>query len=111
MRLPKSIDRRKLVILLLVAFVAALFAESLNEFGSGLVKVRVIVNYAQFGNGYAEGGLRVKCNFLDKALQNQWLFDNTRIADHLFTCIESGSPRESHLPTKSGRAPPETYLS
>jgi hypothetical protein len=100
-----------LLFFLLFAFLASIFAESLNEFSSRFVKVKAIVNHAQSGNVSAEGGLRLKCDYLDKALQDRWRFDNSQIAVYSLLSLGSGSPKETRLPTKSDRAPPEASLS
>jgi hypothetical protein len=100
-----------LLIFLLFAFLVSLFAESLNEFSSGFVKVKAIVNHAQSGNGSAESGLRSKCDYLDKALQDRWRFYNSQIALYSLLSLGSGSPKETNLPTKSDRAPPKASLS
>lgn len=107
----KSIRNKKILFLLLVVLLTAAVTKDACDFNYDLHKVIEIGNCTQSTNSFAENGPRIKHNFTGLVLKYQCFCVNSLNSNYSHICMESWSPRDVHLPTKSDRAPPEITLS
>lgn len=111
MKILKSINSEKALFLFLAVFLSSVITEVPCDFSYDLQKVTVIGNVTHPTNSYAENGPRTKHNILGIIFKNQSFCVNSLISKYSYMCMDSCSPRNVHLPTKSDRAPPETIYS
>ena len=111
MRILKSINSTKTLFLFLAIFLSAAITEGPYDFSYDLQKVIAIGNVSHSANSYAENGPRTKHNFSWIIFKNQSFCVNSLISSYSFMFMDTCSPSNIHLPTKSDRAPPETIYS
>lgn len=111
MKLLKSIRKIKYLSLLLAIFLAATIAETPDDVSYGLEKIVVIGNVANSTNNYAENSPRTKHNFWGLVFKSENYRANLPLSGYSSIGFNYWSPKDSHLPAKSDRAPPENNLS
>ncbi len=104
--IPKSIG-----VILLIVFLAAAVTDGLDDFQFGLCKVKAIGSAAPFSGGDAESTSLSKGSPCDATALDPWTFNNVLIFSYSSICMDSASPSETCLASKSDRAPPRTILS
>ncbi len=111
MRKIKSVKNKKISLLLLLVFLAAIISEVRHEFSYSPDLVSFIQNCASSAGNFTADGLRVKGKLSEIIVKSKWCDDRLPIANYLYLVREFLHPGDIHLPTKSDRAPPQTILS
>ena len=111
MNILKLINSTKILFLFLAIFLTVVITEGPYDFSYDLQKIIAIGNVIHSTNSYAENVPRTKHNFLGIIFKNQSFCVNYLISNYSYICMDSWSPRNVHLPTKSDRAPPEKIYS
>lgn len=111
MRLFRSIRKIKYLSLLFTIILAATITEAPDYYSYNLQKIVVIGNVANSTNIYTENSPRTKHDFWGLVFKCDYYSANLPLSVYSYLGLNYWSPKDSHLPAKSDRAPPEKNLS